>query len=592
MPPKKAGGKGKKTANGYRMPEHLDPGTKLTDITKKDWVLGQSIGKGGFGEIYLATEGGKGEARVVKIEPHENGPLFVEMHFYMRAGKPDHLAEYNKGLKGTQDQPLLPLLRGHGSHKLREGDNYRFLVIDRLGSDLDKVFRNGAAPLSLAQACSVAAQVVTTLQYIHSTGHTHNDVKAANLLFGPEANSSKVYLVDFGLCVKYITERGHKEYKPDPKKAHDGTIEYLSRDAHIGCTSRRSDLEVLAFNLIHWLRGTLPWISVSADPKKVQAAKESFVKDLKANVADLPKPVQEFVTYAVNLKFEDTPDYEKLKGLFKAEIKKAGKNLSFTDCKSPAVKKGGGVGKSSPVKNSPAPKRGRKATKAPVAADDSEDSEDSTKSAPAKASRKAPKAKRKEEVSSEDDIESSPVPAKKSKKAAKVTVNGASKVKGKEGQMKGTQVDSLSEDEDMFASTPSPKKRAKVQETGVQTSPAFVAAAKAARVGKKALAQSEYIHGGAGQKLTPSVFRSTKKTAPTTGGTPNKKASSKNTSDEGSSKVLTDISNPTPAMLAILKKKQQVGFSNFSFDACLRFCTISFKAEEEKATSKKRRKVQ
>ena len=124
------------------------------------------------------------------------------------------------------------------------------------------------------------------------------------------------------------------------------------------------------------------------------------------------------------------------------------------------------------------------------------------------------------------------------------------------------------EDEDMFASTPSPKKRAKVQETGVQTSPAFVAAAKAARVGKKALAQSEYIHGGAGQKLTPSVFRSTKKTAPTTGGTPNKKASSKNTSDEGSSKVLTDISNPTPAMLAILKKKQQVGFSNFSFDVC------------------------
>ena len=71
------------------------------------------------------------------------------------------------------------------------------------------------------------------------SGYTHNDIKAANLLFGIEVDSRDVYLVDFGLCVKYIKSGGHKEYKADPRKAHDGTIEYLSRDAHIGCTSRR-----------------------------------------------------------------------------------------------------------------------------------------------------------------------------------------------------------------------------------------------------------------------------------------------------------------------------------------------------------------
>ena len=63
MPPKKAGGKAKKTANGYRMPEHLDPGTQLTDLAKKQWTLGKTVGTGGFGEIYLATEGGNGEER-------------------------------------------------------------------------------------------------------------------------------------------------------------------------------------------------------------------------------------------------------------------------------------------------------------------------------------------------------------------------------------------------------------------------------------------------------------------------------------------------------------------------------------------------
>ena len=207
-------------------------------ISALQWVLGKTVGTGGFGEIYLATEGGKGEQKVVKIEPHENGPLFVEMHFYIEAGKPEQLAEYRKSRKG-QATPHIPLLRGHGSYLHKGDDKYRFLVIDRLGRDLDKIFQNGANPLSLAQASSIAVQAVDSLEYIHSAGYTHNDIKAANLLFGVEADSRDVYLVDFGLCVKYLKSGGHKEYKADPRKAHDGTIEYLSRDAHIGCTSRR-----------------------------------------------------------------------------------------------------------------------------------------------------------------------------------------------------------------------------------------------------------------------------------------------------------------------------------------------------------------
>ena len=59
-----------------------------------------------------------------------------------------------------------------------------------------------------------------------------------------------IYLVDFGLVSKYHKDGVHHEYKPDLRKAHDGTIEYTSRDAHIGAHSRRSDLEILAYNLV------------------------------------------------------------------------------------------------------------------------------------------------------------------------------------------------------------------------------------------------------------------------------------------------------------------------------------------------------
>lgn len=97
----------KKKANGFVMPAPLPKGEVLVDLFKKKWKLGISIGKGGFGEIYSAEEvASKNSNYVIKIvilintlineflywfnafkEPHENGPLFVEMHFYMRNAK-------------------------------------------------------------------------------------------------------------------------------------------------------------------------------------------------------------------------------------------------------------------------------------------------------------------------------------------------------------------------------------------------------------------------------------------------------------------------------------------------------------------------
>lgn len=90
--PKKAAGRKK---NGYAMPKKLPVGSALQDTAKVQWISGQSIGVGGFGEIYCAcradakVKNAKDYPNVIKIEPHGNGPLFVEMHFYMRNAKLD-----------------------------------------------------------------------------------------------------------------------------------------------------------------------------------------------------------------------------------------------------------------------------------------------------------------------------------------------------------------------------------------------------------------------------------------------------------------------------------------------------------------------
>lgn len=45
---------------------------------------------------------------------------------------------------------------------------------------------------------------------------------------------TQVYLVDYGLAYRYSSEENHKEYKEDPRRKHDGTVEFTSVDAHKG----------------------------------------------------------------------------------------------------------------------------------------------------------------------------------------------------------------------------------------------------------------------------------------------------------------------------------------------------------------------
>ena len=282
MPPKASK---RKAANGYKLPDPIPGGTIITGTTKKQWRLGKSIGLGGFGEIYLASEEisrnvGDDATLALKIEPHENGPLFVEMNFYIRSAQPHMVEEFQKArnLKSFG----MPCLRGSGSH-VHKGDKYRFLIMDRFGKDLQKIFQTGKKLFTDKVTYNLALKIIDVLEYIHSKGYVHNDIKAQNLLIGyGRTKENDVYLVDFGLVSKYQKDGVHHEYKPDVRKAHDGTIEYTSRDAHIGAHSRRSDLEILAYNLVHWMSGDLPWMDNLTNPQYVHAQKKGYMNDVKA----------------------------------------------------------------------------------------------------------------------------------------------------------------------------------------------------------------------------------------------------------------------------------------------------------------------
>lgn len=317
-------------ANGFKLPDPIPAGQVITDMSKKTWVLGHSIGQGGFGEIYLASDDPsrpvcETDKYVVKVEPHSNGPLFAEMHCYMRIAKPAHIEEWMKEKKLKRFG--MPKYLGSGSF-VHDDQKYRFMVIERFGSDLQKIIDQHNKKFSFKTVYQVGLEIIDVLEYIHSKGYIHADIKASNLLVGYQKQfENQVFLVDYGLACRYTDPAGvHKEYRYDGRKAHDGTIEFTSRDAHIGAHSRRGDLEILGYNLLQWLCGRLPWEDNLSDCDYVAKHKRWYMEKQNQyklfdacfpDDAPIPPGLPEFFTYVAGLTFDEKPDYDKCRQILR-----------------------------------------------------------------------------------------------------------------------------------------------------------------------------------------------------------------------------------------------------------------------------------
>lgn len=125
-----------------------------------------------------------------------------------------------------------------------QGESYRFLVMHRYQRDLQTVLDNNYNnQLAENIVLYLLRQIFYALEYIHSRGYTHADIKGSNLMF---QSDREVCVVDFGLARRFARDGVHFDYVEKPKNRHDGTIEYTSRDAHSGVRK----LKYLVYSLL------------------------------------------------------------------------------------------------------------------------------------------------------------------------------------------------------------------------------------------------------------------------------------------------------------------------------------------------------
>ncbi|XWS64761.1 hypothetical protein CRYUN_Cryun05aG0031200 [Craigia yunnanensis] len=264
--------------------------------------MGRKIGAGSFGELFLGVNIQTGEEIAIKMEPvkTKHPQLHYESKLYM-------LLQGGTGV---------PHLKWFGV----EGD-YNIMVIELLGPSLEDLFNYCNRKLSLKTVLMLADQLINRVEYMHSRGFLHRDIKPDNFLMGLGRKANQVYIIDYGLAKKFRDLQTHKHIPYRENKNLTGTARYASVNTHLGVEqSRRDDLESLGFVLMYFLLGSLPWQGLKAGTKKQKYDKISEKKMLTPVEVLCKSYPSEFISYfhyCRSLRFEDKPDYSYLKRLFR-----------------------------------------------------------------------------------------------------------------------------------------------------------------------------------------------------------------------------------------------------------------------------------
>ena len=213
------------------------------------------LGRGGMGEVYLATDSALGRRVAIKILPPAlqsdakmRGRFMNEARAVAALNHPNVITIHDLATTDARDAGF------------PEGALY--LVLEYLeGEGLDEIMDKRR--LSVTECLDIAIQALEGLKVAHQNRILHRDITPSNLMLAP---SGRVKVLDFGLS-KILSEGAR-----DTSRSHRhtgegmivGTLDYLSPEQALGNPlDERSDLFSLGIVFYQMLAGVHPFSGAS-----------------------------------------------------------------------------------------------------------------------------------------------------------------------------------------------------------------------------------------------------------------------------------------------------------------------------------------
>ncbi|HSE19945.1 MAG TPA: tetratricopeptide repeat protein [Pyrinomonadaceae bacterium] len=195
------------------------------------YTLVKRIGRGGFGEVWLAERRGRFATTQVAVKlPIEDqlDPAAIEQ-------------EAKLWVKASGHPNVLPLI---------EANDYdgQIVIVSEYAPDgsLQELLKNGG-PLPVEDALNLAIGILNGLEFLHSQGIIHRDLKPANILL----QGRTPRLADFGIS------RAMSQTSATENIA--GTPQYMAPEALDGKRNVKTDIWSVGVVLYQMLSGSLPF---------------------------------------------------------------------------------------------------------------------------------------------------------------------------------------------------------------------------------------------------------------------------------------------------------------------------------------------
>jgi eukaryotic-like serine/threonine-protein kinase len=207
--------------------------------------VGEQLGRGGMGEVYLADDLNLNRKVALKFLPDAF------------RGDPERMARFEREAKvlASLNHPNIAAIHG-----LEEAEGKRFLILELVeGETLAQRLSRG--PMPVDEALDVCRQIAEGLEAAHEKGVIHRDLKPANVMI---TEGDKVKIMDFGLAKALADETQSVDLSQSPTLTDAmtqrgmilGTAAYMSPEQAKGkAVDKRADIWAFGCILYECLAG-------------------------------------------------------------------------------------------------------------------------------------------------------------------------------------------------------------------------------------------------------------------------------------------------------------------------------------------------